>query len=119
MNKLIKITVLGGSGFLGSALSDYLSSTNKFKIIILDLKRKRNWRKSKVYSRKYIKYKKLEHAIRGSEYVFNFAALADLDMSKDKPFETANINIIGTINSLIVSKNLKLEVYSRKFNLCK
>ena len=34
-------------------------------------------------------------------------------MSKDKPFETANINIIGTINSLIVSKNLKLKVYSR------
>ena len=33
MNKLIKITVLGGSGFLGSALSDYLSSTNKFKLL--------------------------------------------------------------------------------------
>ena len=36
-----KITILGGSGFLGSALSDYLSETNKFKIKIFDIKKKK------------------------------------------------------------------------------
>ena len=112
MKKLIKITVLGGSGFLGSALSDYLSSTNKFKIIILDLKRKKKLKKNQKFIQgNILNIKKLEHAIRGSEYVFNFAALADLDTSKDKPFETANINIIGTINSLIVSKKFKIKKF--------
>ena len=41
MSKLIKVTVLGGSGFLGSGLSDYLSLTNKFQVVVLDLKRKK------------------------------------------------------------------------------
>ena len=54
-----KITILGGSGFLGSALSDYLSKTNKFKIKIFDIKKKKKLKKkSNFYIRKYPKYKK-------------------------------------------------------------
>ena len=48
--------------------------------------------------------KKLSLAIKGCDFVYHFAALADLDVAKTKPLETAKINIVGTINALIVSK---------------
>lgn len=107
-----KITILGGSGFLGSALSDYLSKTNKFKIKIFDIKKKKKLKKNQIFILgNTLNIKKLEKAIKGSKYVFNFAALADLDISRDKPFETASVNIIGTINSLIVSKKYSVKKF--------
>ena len=42
-------------------------------------------------------------------YSFNFAGLADLDISQSKPLETAKLNIIGTINSLLMCKNIRLK----------
>lgn len=107
-----KITILGGSGFLGSALSDYLSKTNKFKIKIFDIKKKKKLKKNQIFILgNTLNIKKLEKAIKGSKYVFNFAALADLDISRDKPLETASVNIIGTINSLIVSKKYSVKKF--------
>ena len=35
-----QITVLGGSGFIGSALADLLSKKGKIKVIIFDRKKK-------------------------------------------------------------------------------
>ena len=35
-----QVTVLGGSGFLGSALADLLSKKTKKKVIIFDTKKK-------------------------------------------------------------------------------
>ena len=55
--------------------------------------------------------RKLQKAIKGSDYVFNFAALADLDLAKNLPLETANINIIGTIKALIMSKKNKIKKF--------
>ncbi len=107
-----KIIILGGSGFLGSALGDYLSKTNKFKIKIFDIKKKKRLKKNQTFILgNTLNIKKLERAIKGSEYVFNFAALADLDVSRDKPFETASVNIIGTINSLIASKKCSIKKF--------
>ena len=63
--------------------------------------------------------RKLQKAIKGSDYVFNFAALADLDLAKNLPLETANINIIGTIKALIMSKKIKLKIYSCEFYIRK
>ena len=51
--------------------------------------------------------KQLSRAIKKSDYVFNFAALADLNDARNKPLETAMINVIGTIKALQISKNLK------------
>ena len=51
----------------------------------------------------------LSNAIKNSDIVFNFAGLADLDISQTKPLETAKLNIIGTINSLLMCKNIRLK----------
>ena len=101
-----QITILGGSGFLGSVLSDLLVEKKKYKVVILDTKIKRPLLKNQKFIKgSILNDRKLQKAIKGSDYVFNFAALADLDLAKNLPLETANINIIGTIKALIMSKN--------------
>tara|TARA_B100000941_G_C28505792_1_gene557222 strand:- start:889 stop:1761 length:873 start_codon:yes stop_codon:yes gene_type:complete len=109
---MTKITILGGSGFLGSVLADLLAKNNRYKVTVLDTKKKRPLLKNQIFIKgSILNENKLIKAIRGSKYVFNFAALADLDIAKNKPLETANINIIGTIKSLIISKNFRIKKF--------
>ena len=51
------ITILGGSGFLGSQLSFFLSKNNNNRVIIFDKKRQIKLKKSKIHQRKYFEYK--------------------------------------------------------------
>lgn len=107
-----KITILGGSGFIGSVLSDLLSKNKNFKVVILDTKKKKPLLKNQKFIKgNILNEDKLRQAIKGSQYVFNFAALADLDIAKHKPLETASINILGTIKALICSKDFKVEKF--------
>ena len=100
----MKIVVLGGSGFLGSHLCDLLSSRGH-DVNIFDVKKSKYKKKNqKMYIGSILSRKKLSLAIKGCDFVYHFAALADLDVAKTKPLETAKINIVGTINALIVSK---------------
>ena len=82
-----QITVLGGSGFLGSALSDLLVKKN-YKVVIFDIKKKSDLKANQKFIRgSILNIKKLSKAIKGSRIVLNFAALADMDLAKDKPLE--------------------------------
>ena len=56
-----------------------------------------------------LNYKALSKAIKGNDVVYNFAALASLDVARFKPLETANINIIGTINILLCCKEFRVK----------
>ena len=108
---MTKITVLGGSGFLGSAFSDFLASKGKYEVKVLDIKKKKLMKNQKFIYGSILDIKNLNKAIHGADYVFNFAALADLDQALNKPLETAKINIIGTINSLLISKKCKVKKF--------
>ena len=110
----MKVLILGGSGFIGSHVADVLAKS-KHLVTIYDLK------KTKYVSKKFkfvkgsiVDYKKLSQIIKGKEIVFNFAALADIDIARYKPDLTAQINIIGTLNILkICSLNkIKLVVHA-------
>ncbi len=106
-----KVTVLGGSGFIGSHLSDYLSEMN-YKVTIFDLK-KSPWLKKgqKMIIGDTLNVKKLSLAIKGSDYVFNFAALADMDSLKYRAIKTVRFNILGTVNALEVSRKYKVKKF--------
>jgi UDP-glucose 4-epimerase len=104
-----KITVLGGSGFLGSHLCNTLSEKGYY-VKIFDLKKpKKLKRNQKMYKGNITDNKKLSLAIKGSDFVFNFAGLADLDKAKKKPLETIKSNILGTFNALTICKKYNVK----------
>ena len=91
------ITVIGGSGFLGTEVSKELI-LRKYKVTIFD----KNVPKFSSKNLEYIKgnildNKKLEDAIKGSSYVYNFAGIADLDYGVLQPIKSIEQNILATV----------------------
>ena len=105
----MKITITGGSGFLGSHVADALSNRGH-DLTIFD-KKKSKWIRSdqKMYIGDILNVKDLENAIKGADAVFHFAALADIDEALKKPIETTNINISGTVLALELSYKYKIK----------
>ena len=100
----MKIAVLGGSGFLGSHMCDILSSKG-YDVNIFDIKKSKYKKKNqKMYIGSILDKKKLSLAIKGCDFVYHFAALSNMDVARTNPFMSAEINILGTINALLVSK---------------
>ena len=105
----MKILVTGGSGFLGSHVADELTNYGH-KVIIYDLL-KSKWLKK---NQKFIKgnitdTKKLSRLISGTDIVYNFAALGDLDKARFMPIETVNYNILSLVYMLKLSKKFKIK----------
>ncbi len=95
-----QITVLGGSGFLGSHLADQLSEQG-FRVRIYD-KEVSPWSRpdQEMIVGDLLDRDRLRQAIAGSEVVYNFAALADLDCAMAQPFETVRVNVLGNLEAL-------------------
>lgn len=106
-----KVCVIGGSGFLGSHLADYLSES-KFEVTIFDLY-KSKWlnKKQKMVLGDITNLDDLIQAIEGCEYVYNFAGISDLNQALFKPIETVKLNILGNVNVLEACKIHKVKRY--------
>lgn len=100
VNKPCNATVIGGSGFLGSHVADQLSKAG-YQVRIYD-KIDSPWKcpKQEMIIGDLLDPDGLNKAISGSEVVYNFAALADLDLAQQQPIETVNINILGNVQAL-------------------
>ena len=94
------VTVIGGSGFIGSHVVDQLTQEG-YHVRIFD-RTDSSWKNEdqEIIIGDLADKDLLSKSISGSEVVYNFAALADLDLARNKPFETAEINIMGNINVL-------------------
>ena len=96
-NKNRIVTVIGGSGFVGSHVADQLIQEG-YQVRIFDRLDSPWKRKGQEMIIGDLADKDLLHkTISGSEIVYNFAAFADLDQARDKPIETAETNILGNI----------------------
>ena len=113
-----KVVVIGGSGFIGSHVADSLSSAG-YQVTIYD-QIESNWLRSdqEMVIGDVQDGEKLHHIIAGAEFVYNFAALADLNQALDKPLQTASINIIGNLNVLeaCVSHRVKRFIFASTVN---
>lgn len=105
----MKITVIGGSGFLGSHVADLLTESGH-DVIIYD-KKESNWKnqKQKIILGDILEIENLEKALSKSEIVYNFAAFSDIDETIHKPIETSKVNIIGTLNALELCKKYSIK----------
>ena len=95
-----KAVIVGGSGFIGSHVADHLSDKG-YQVTIYDLNLSPWLRKDqRMVVGNVLDIQKLNETIEGSEVVYNFAALADLNQALDQPIKTVNINILGNLNVL-------------------
>ncbi len=94
------VTVIGGSGFLGSHVADQLSEAG-YRVCIYD-RVPSPWKRPDqvMVVGDLADSEKLAGAIAGSHVVYNFAALADLNLALDKPVETVRVNVLGNVHVL-------------------
>lgn len=87
--------VFGGAGFLGSHVADKLSDAG-YKVRVFDI-RYSKWIRSdqEMVIGDLLNLAEVEEAVRGSEVVYNFAALASLREGLKNPIDTIRINILG------------------------
>lgn len=94
------ITVIGGSGFIGSHVADKLSDAG-YRVRIYD-------RVSSPWLRQgqemivgdLSNIEKIHNSVAGAYAVYNFAALADLNLALTQPVKTVEVNILGNVQVL-------------------
>lgn len=115
--------VIGGSGFLGSHVADQLSDAG-YQVRIYDRVASK-WLRAdqQMILGDLLDAQSVENAIAGSDVVYNFAAIADLNDAMDKPLRTVEVNIAGTVHVLEACRIHKVQrfvyastvyVYSRE-----
>lgn len=100
-----KVCIFGGAGFLGSHVAEKLHYSG-YDVTIFDVKKSR-WLKDgqKMILGDILDLKSVEEAVKDSFAVYNFSAIADLGIAREKPLDVASINILGNVNLLEASKN--------------
>lgn len=103
-----KVVVIGGSGFLGSHVADELSSQG-YSVTIFDgesspwLRDNQGMVVGNILDRDAV-----SEAIKGARYVYHFAGVSDIGEAAVRPFDTININVIGT--SVILEEAIRAKV---------
>lgn len=119
-----KAIVTGGAGFIGSHMVDLLVKNN-YEVVIIDnlengrlsnIEHHKDNKKVKFVQEDISDYSlKLEKYFEDIDYVFHYAALADIVPSINNPIKYHKANVDGTINILQAaktSKKLKKFIYA-------
>ena len=121
-DRIKRVIVTGGCGFIGSHLTDLVLNKG-FKVIVLDnfstgnpknLEQHRDNPNLKIVYVDISKDKEIEKYFKGVDIVFHLAALADIVPSIEKPYDYHRSNVDGTVNVLIASQKygIKRFIYS-------
>lgn len=93
----MKITVFGGSGFLGSHICDKLSEAGH-AVTIVDLHPSPWLRPDQTMLTGDILDEEIVRAgVQGADMVFNYAGIADIGEANNRPVDTARINVLGNV----------------------
>ncbi len=96
----MRIIVFGGSGFLGSYVVDELIARGH-EVSVFDCQRSsHNNSRANVILGDLLDSAAVTNAVQGHQIVYNFAGLADLNDSVDRPVETVRLNVMGNLNVL-------------------
>ena len=107
----MKILVIGGSGFLGSHVSDQLSEAGN-KVRILDFVESPWLRpEQEMIVGDLLCEETVFDAVDGCNAVYNFAAIADIEEAYDKPIETAKVNVLGNLILLEACRKAQVQRY--------
>ena len=99
-SKLYTVTVVGGSGFLGSHVVDQLCEAGHHARIFDKVASPWKHPDHEMVVGDVLDFDLLNKTVAGSDVVYNFAALADLDEASNQPIETIQTNILGNAQIL-------------------
>jgi UDP-glucose 4-epimerase len=113
----MKILVTGGAGFIGSNLVDELIKQGHEVTILDDFStglRENVNPQAKVFEANIRNLEAIKPAFVDMDYIFHAAALPRVQLSIEDPLTTNDININGTLNVLIASRDAKVKklIYS-------
>jgi len=96
----MKAIVFGGSGFLGSHVADALTGAG-YEVTIFDLRPSACLLPGqKMIAGNIVDEKAVFEALKGCDYLYNFAGIADLDDATTRSLDTVHQNIVGTTTIL-------------------
>ena len=108
------ITIIGGSGFIGSHVADKLSDEGH-EVKLFDINPSKYLRNDqKMIIGNINNFDQLNDSIKGSEVVYHFAGISDLNVAFNKANDTAVNNILGSVKILesCVSNNVKRLIFA-------
>lgn len=91
----MKVIVFGGAGFLGSYVADILTEVGHH-VVIFDC-RQSDYLKpgQEMVLGDVTDQSAVEAVVKDSDIVYNFSAIADIDVAKNKPLDVVKVNILG------------------------
>jgi UDP-glucose 4-epimerase len=104
-----KVVVIGGAGFIGSHTADILSDRG-FKVTIFDhqpstcLRADQEMVVGDILDRDTV-----NAVVSGAKYLYHFAGIADIGEAKERPFDTVNLNVMGTTVALEAAAKFGVE----------
>jgi UDP-glucose 4-epimerase len=105
----MKVTVFGGSGFLGSHVADALTKKG-YEVTIFDKNKSPHLqKKQKMIEGDITDQKAVEKAVKNSTYVYHYAGMADIAKAHLKPLETITSNVLGTAYILDACRKNKVK----------
>ena len=96
----MRVTVIGGSGFLGSHVADQLSAGGHDVCLYDRVASPWATPDQRMVVGDVLDLDRVTAAVAGAEAVYHFAAFADLNEALTKPLETVRVNVLGTVNVL-------------------
>lgn len=91
-----RVIVFGGSGFLGGHIADRLSD-HGYSTVVADLRPSAQLRTTQEFVEcDIMDLEQVKRVVTGADYVFNVAAIADIEEAAQNPIATIRVNILGT-----------------------
>ena len=114
---MAKVLVTGGAGFIGSNLTDELIKRGHEVLIIDNLssgKKEHINPEAKFFELDLRDFEKIKPVFENVDFVFHVAAVPRIPLSIEKPIETNEANVTGTLHVLVASKEAKVKkvIYS-------
>ena len=100
MESAMRILVTGGSGFLGSHVADALTNAGHEVVIYDAIESAYLLPQQTMVVGNILDRKLMFQTLKRIDMVFHLAALADINITWDNPYETMKVNVLGTTNVL-------------------
>ena len=104
-----KVVVIGGSGFMGSHTADVLSERG-YAVTIFDNKPS-PWLRDdqEMVVGDMLDREQVTEVVKGARYLYHFAGIADIGEAKARPFDTVNLNVMGTTTAVQAAADENVE----------